>query len=739
MHSKTSSNLSNKPVSSFSKSALKPQELLEFPKIEPFLTSNLKTTLFLSQISLENDSLNFESKLSNLNQEINSIKDNPLKSETSSLTLTCLYLSAVSCYLKLNQLELSEKCLENAKLEIKIEKTWKNPESQMIYLKILAFYLTLRFAQKSIDGLIEVKELIIDFIENQNVIIIDLSILDWISGAIFGTIQDLTKNSLNPKMEELRKFFTGIYQEFLGEKNPVREIYSQFLGFAQSEDLNELVLICLKRMKQLEKENENLKLKLQNFYDGKVKIFTENKPDFTKNFQIFEKLFNVIVEISCFLQMNRNQITSIPNNIKNSPNFELIKLVIKFMLRRFMVKIKKTNSGFYEELLPSNEAENSIKQKPDFSKKTSNSLNSIVNKSNIQEKKQIETNNVDPKLQEPWIHFAPLRELLSGVKHSNIPSGVKNKDSSSSIKQIFPEEISETILQTIKKIEDENSELILNSLSNLPIFISSLNEFQKYVQVLADKCKSILLSACFWLIKQKTRSKEPTAHPLDQNAQRNLKISNQDQFQAQSLDLSRSKKPNKSNELNQSQIFKLFKKFLTIPEEIIKLNYSTTGKSKKYFIIINRNLLRVADKSEYLLNPKLCKSIPLSAIRGITYGKVTHTFFKKGNKNLEAWLCFSIILPHKSIDLYASETKLNLWIYTLSEMVKASNHTAYCLRKGQLLWRKMRFLVEYLVYQQIQESKKKKFRKSLSFPQAWVLYRVYLQKHAKSSGVKTIG
>ena len=46
---------------------------------------------------------------------------------------------------------------------------------------------------------------------------------------------------------------------------------------------------------------------------------------------------------------------------------------------------------------------------------------------------------------------------------------------------------------------------------------------------------------------------------------------------------------------------------------------------------------------------------------------------KSYNKELETWLCFSLIMKTRSMDFYAEPDQINCWVIALSEEIKRRN------------------------------------------------------------------
>ena len=132
-------------------------------------------------------------------------------------------------------------------------------------------------------------------------------------------------------------------------------------------------------------------------------------------------------------------------------------------------------------------------------------------------------------------------------------------------------------------------------------------------------------------------------------------------------------------------------------DSIAKYNYTSNGKLTKFIKIFSDKFLRWAKKESYLTNVKNCHSYLLSEIRGILPGKITTTFTKSSNASLEPWLCMSIFLKNRPLDLYIPEDRVDFWYIGLSELIKEKNPLAYCLTKGQYLWRKVKMIKEKLL------------------------------------------
>jgi hypothetical protein len=142
----------------------------------------------------------------------------------------------------------------------------------------------------------------------------------------------------------------------------------------------------------------------------------------------------------------------------------------------------------------------------------------------------------------------------------------------------------------------------------------------------------------------------------------------------------------------------------------------------KFIKVCPDSCLRWAKKESYLKNVKNCHTYIISQIRGILPGKITSTFTKSSNASLEPWLCMSIFLKNRPLDLYIPEDRVDFWYIGLSEIIKEKNPQAYCLTKGQYLWRKVKMICRRAVVNKLIKDKviKQKERRSykMTFCQA---------------------
>lgn len=163
-------------------------------------------------------------------------------------------------------------------------------------------------------------------------------------------------------------------------------------------------------------------------------------------------------------------------------------------------------------------------------------------------------------------------------------------------------------------------------------------------------------------------------------------------------------------------------------DRLIKVNLTSGGVLKKYFKVIGNNQIRWGKKEIYLANTSNSHSYMLSEIRGIIYGKCTRPFMKKSREKFESWLCFSLIIRRRSLDIYCTEDQINDWYIGLTELAKLQNKSLFCLSKGKFFWRKFFLVLHYAVMMSIPKEQKRKMKKNMSDVKALIIYGEILKK-----------
>lgn len=281
--------------------------------------------------------------------------------------------------------------------------------------------------------------------------------------------------------------------------------------------------------------------------------------------------------------------------------------------------------------------------------------------------------------------------------------------------------------KTLKLIEAENSQSMINLITNHSFVSKALNRIKSAVSVINRGFHLIYYKEAFNMIRGTRRiqigqkkgfgkfdigaiqKKTPSMKSFNHINPKNYVDSQIHVSMTESI----------SNPL--SLLSQHAQEVITKGEYLNKLNYTTNGQLKKFFKIFGGTTIRWGKKPESLKDIKLCHSFLFSEIKGIVYGKCTSTFKKSKNKNLEPWLCFSLMLKTRPLDVYCNEDQINSWYIGLSQLIKLHNPNAYALNKGQYYWRKLNYLFRYFVMVNMPELQRKA-KKGLTFCKAVLLY-----------------
>lgn len=260
--------------------------------------------------------------------------------------------------------------------------------------------------------------------------------------------------------------------------------------------------------------------------------------------------------------------------------------------------------------------------------------------------------------------------------------------------------------RTLGMLESESSQAMINLLSKHPYVSSSVARLKSSLASISSGYSKFAFESAFSLIRQ-------AANTRSQGTRKNPHIRSAIPF------VSRPQaKPQLQGSLRSQQAREIVK----TGDYLTKLNYTSNGSLRKFFRVTNNVSLRWAKKPASLSNPKSCHSYDFADIRGIVFGKCTSTFLRSKNKQLEPWLCFSLILKSRPLDLYIEESKIDFWYIGLSEYVKQHNPSASVLSKGKFYWRKLSLVIKYIVLLQIPEKLRTGMKKSFTFCKAVILY-----------------
>jgi hypothetical protein len=246
------------------------------------------------------------------------------------------------------------------------------------------------------------------------------------------------------------------------------------------------------------------------------------------------------------------------------------------------------------------------------------------------------------------------------------------------------------IKKSLQMLQEERNPLIEEQLINLKYTKEAIDSLKATI----NRIRKVLLTNCFT------------------EAWRRLLL-NRDQKSRISLMA-------KSRTLPTSIYSKAYKA-VTTGDMLIKINYKNGQKSSRFFRLFLDNSIRWSQKEKDLMHPKIYRTCHLSEIKGVLYGKTTRQLNKNG-KSLEPWLCLSLVLQTRTIDLYCREDQINFWFVGLSEEVKKVNPNAFCLSVGKFLWRKLALMGTFRIGQYLAGEKSKKVFYFRTFAKALVAF-----------------
>lgn len=154
---------------------------------------------------------------------------------------------------------------------------------------------------------------------------------------------------------------------------------------------------------------------------------------------------------------------------------------------------------------------------------------------------------------------------------------------------------------------------------------------------------------------------------------------------------------------------------------LIKYNVHNSDKHPKFFKITSQFL-------QYATNDKTIKDQSKSGwyyfkdIKGIVFGKVSDVMIRPAYRKLEPFLCFSLYMEKRTLDLYATKDQIDAWFISLSILIKKFNKTGLAMRIGQYFWRKM-FLKLYFYFIQPLIIAGKSVNLKSQFPRAIILFQ----------------
>ena len=633
-----------------------------------------------------------------------------------------LNLSNISiCYFKLKNFDLAEEFLHKASEALEFPKYFNNQDLRMLYLRILANFIVLKVRRRNLDEVTEVVNLIQNFIETEPDHYKRANYVMWVIRILFGTDSFIqfaenpdkrAREHLSLYSSGVLKFLVGYGYELQNNFDRASEIYFQSLEQWQHIEDNVMCLLTLNHLLNLYKDIEQTYASLKAYADN-IRIEGERKnPNFGQIYEDYECRLDIVKELTQYFQTGEQQNMEINYETRQINNINQIKIIIKIGIRQSIYWASKQGiSG-----TPTNRSFNVSKNK------TANYTNLMA----LNKLPAPISGSQNPRardMSEPRMGQKP---FLSNVDNRNnfSPSPLSPRNQKRTLPSYYSD-IIESLQKVLGMLENETSQQLINSLAMHPFIVNTKVKISLNLEVICFGTARYIFKIAFNKLYgfAKLKQRAPGKKVLTIGALQTSQLDNSDNTSAYIRE--QNQRGQRISNITRNHVSEAAKIFVTRGNTLIKLNYTSRGKMRKFMRVFNNTQLRWADKELYISNTNICHAKQFNEIRGIIYGARTKTFKKSSNRDLEPWLCFSIILQRRTVDFYAAEDTIDLWYIGLSEFLKPLNPSAYCLRKGKFYWRKLYFVMRFLVESKTPKKQLKKVKAEISFCKTILLYKVY--------------
>ena len=634
-----------------------------------------------------------------------SIKELRKSPETSTLNnyrMALNYSNIALCCFYLNEFPSAESNLQKASQSLNITQNLRHEQYRYLYLKILCNFIVLFIKTLNFENISYVQNLVVEFIGNErkpevraNYVLLVVQIMFKTSS--LSQFSEETEEQVPTNSEKSALMYwlvSGFNFLYLSQTEKSSEAFFTALDFSQSQKNDFITLIILRILMHIYKKVPETLRKFKNYYVELERNFGSKNNSVNSIFENFETKLEVLIELSSvFVKAEKDNKTTL-ENLEKEHDVEVLKLAARISLRQVLISLKKTTDA---------PKENTFKSANGFV------LSSLgpTNMRNVQPVNQLfnmpkETN---------------YKTYGGGRSASTDPHGnpslqnqnVNNRTPKNSISHLAPVAV-ESITKTLALLDRNLSQATINCVANHPFMKTALLRIKWAVMSVWQVTHKLIFKNAFAAIQEvaakKTRNghiRRPSASSLSKPIPGRI--------------------PSTVNQVEKKESYYSAKSQTVVSNgsALIKLHVSSKGQAKRYFKVFNNSILRWGSNETALKNIRSCHSYPLSEIKGLAYGHVTDTFRKSGNRELEPWLCVSLILNKRPLDLFIDEDKIDYWYIGLSELIKFQNPNAICLTKGKYFWMKFKLVVKHLVMSHLPEKKRRSIGSRLTFCRA-ILY-----------------
>jgi hypothetical protein len=681
-----------------------------------FNDSNIEETIATGNklITLTHQALGLlaQKRLADAAEVFRSIIDLLQRSEESPIQvnyqISLMQCNLAACYFFQDDLEATQKALNQASATLNIEVNFSNELYRRLYLKILCHFIILFVKCKDKPNVQAALDLVKQFFANEKNarkraqyaihVIYLLYHTDSLIG-YSGWQYESDEESLSPDSQGMLLMIKAMNFLFAKQHEQATDLF--FEANAVWERLADypMRLIITRQLIYIHQNQNDAYQKLLNYYNGLLDESGLDESSLRGVFDSFDEKIEIIKELSKFFMDLENVNWTSISNLRYEMDTTAIKLWARLALKYNIAMINRT------------------KQEARI-KKSNPTHNSDFGGQNLQQKR-----NGNPA-QNPKIYQSEFQRPTSIDKRrdANIPISRSVDRYRSLIASPMFNDVLRNLHQTLNMIQKEESFQVLESLAEHPFFKNFKKQVNSAFYSLDNKIAKTLTAYAMQKIRATVRTRIPDVPlPNYPNTKTAPSFTGPIRNSNTSIPTPKPVQPYGSPSFGQgpNNLSLKARQFVTTGGFLLKLNLTSSGQMNKFMKVINNDTIRWGKKENYLRNSKTCHSYLLSEVWGLLYGKCTKTFKRSINRDLEPWLCFSLIFKKRSVDFYCTEDTINYWYIGLAELVKQnrSDH-AFVLSKGQFFWRKLKMVMIAVATMEIPKETLKKAKRNLSFCKA---------------------
>ena len=658
------------------------------------------------------------------------------KSE-KELFISMTYCCIAMCHYYENNLDEMDASLKKASEELKFPDQRPSEQQKFMYLRILCNYLVLFLKTKDMSTIQKVVDLIKQLIENENNPQSRSAYITLIIGILFrtdslihfdGDYYNVMSQFVSPRSFGVILVVTAIRFKLAEKFEEAEKVLFRALEHWQAKKDTVMILLVLYLLITLIKSTERDAERVQSYFVEMIKDSNLNSDDLQNLVAEFEVRLEIAEELARFILTIEKHGQHEAEKLCEQNSVVFFKVAAKVYLRQALLIARRN----LKELQSTKDLSRSQMQGLGNSRQ-----HGLPTGMDVSRKLQFGNFNFgmpgNSRLSNtrPTQRFSEVNEqnglferenFIPNRKDSHPGNSDQNLGSDVASKVQYYQATVDSLTRTIDLLNKVESQSIANIMSSNQYFRNAKQKIKDAIECIRNTMAKIAYQEPFEVLKRiasnrySTRTSNKKSAFLSKSPERSISLLHPKSFTSGKL------KRVESDELPKNLLSIKAKTFVQHGDYVQKLNMTTNRSLKKFMKIIGSNIIRWGKNETSLREIKTCHSCWLSEVRGILYGKCTPNFQKPEYRKYESWLCFSIILPNRPVDIYVGEDRINLWYIGLSELVKFHNRNAYCLTKGGFFWKKLALLIKYYVLFTVYSKPSKKIDAKLSFCKAVILY-----------------